>query len=306
MGAIPGIEEDWSFITVVLSNKSGLKMSGLRDEGAHASAVREDTMGRGFVAAILGAAVLAWPGAPASAADAKQELAPTGPVRIGLVEAPDAGVFFVARGPDGAPRGVVADLGADLARNLGVAVAFKVFPNSGEATDAVRSGAVDVSFMPVDEARRAIVAFGPGYYDLESTYLVTAAAGVGDVSEVDRPGFRVVAIAGTTTFRASARTLTKTQPVAVPSVAEASAMMRDGRADAFALSRDTLPPIARTIPGSHIVTGGFQRTSVAVAVAKDHAAALAWVTGWLDEAKRDGTVKRIFTANELGDQPVAQ
>lgn len=257
-------------------------------------------------AAMLGWAATNTGAARAADAAALAELAPSGTVRVALVEAPNAGVFFVGRGADGAPKGVAADLGADLARSLGVPVAFTVFPNSGEATEATRTGAVDMSFMPVDEARRALVAFGPAYYDLESTYLVAGASGVADVAEVDRAGFRVIGIADTTTIRAAARTLTKTRPVAVPSVAQATALMRDGGADAFALSRDTLPAVRAEVPGSRIVTGGFQRTSVSVAVAQGRPAALAHVTAWLTGAKRDGTVARIFAAHGLAGEAVAE
>ena len=135
---------------------------------------------------------------------------------------------------------------------------------------------------------------------------MTAASGVRDVAEVDRAGMRVIGIANTTTIRASARTLTATQPVAVASVLESVAMMKDGRADAFALSRDSLAPIAAEVPGSRIVTGGFQQTQVAVAVPKGRPAALAAVTDWLTGAKRDGTVARIFAANGLGEEKVAE
>ena len=242
----------------------------------------------------------------AEAQDGRAELAPNGTVRVALVEAPNGGVFFVGRGRDGALKGVTRDLAQDLARRLGVKAEFKVYPNSGEATEATRTGAVEMAFMPVDASRREAVAFGPAYYDLESTYLVTAASGVTDVKEVDRPGMRVIGIANTTTIRASARTLTTTQPVAVASVAESVAMMRDGRADAFALSRDSLPPFAADIPGSRIVTGGFQQTQVAVAVPKGRPAALAAVTAWLTGAKRDGTVGRIFAAHGLGGEKAAE
>lgn len=264
---------------------------------------------RGFAMSVLCAATAGLAAAgPAGAAEeaARAELAATGAVRIALVEAPNAGVFFVGRGPDGGPKGVTADLGADLARALGVPATFRIFPNSGEATDATRTGAVDVGFMPVDESRRAVLAFGPAYYDLESTYLVTGASGITDVAGVDRPGLRVVGIANTTTIRASARTLKQAQPVAVPSVGEAVAMLKDGRADAFALSRDSLAPIRPQVPGSRIVTGGFQQTSVSVAVPKDKPAALAFVTGWLETAKVHGTVRRIFDAQGLGEEKVAE
>lgn len=234
----------------------------------------------------------------------RAELAPTGTIRIALVEAPTAGAFFVGR-RNGDPNGLTRDLGQALADRAEVPATFVVFPNSGEATEATRLGAVDVAFMPVDATRRDLLAFGPAYYDLESTYLVTGASGVTDVAGVDRDGFRVVGIAGTTTIRASARTLTKTQPQPVPSVADAIAMMKDGRADAFALSRDTLAPVLPQVPGSRIVTGGFQQTSVSVAVPKDRPAALGFVTEWLTGAKRDGTVRRLFDANGLQNERVA-
>ncbi len=211
----------------------------------------------------------------------------------------------MARSADGAPVGVAADLAADCARALGVAVAFTLLPNSGATTEAVRTGAVDASFMPVDAMRRELLAFGPAYYDLESTYLVTAASGLRDVADVDRVGVRVVAIAGTTTLRASQRTLTLTRPVDVTTVGEAVAAVREGRADAFALSRDTLAPILAQVPGSLIVTGGFQRTQVAVAVGKDRPHGLAFVTAWLAGAKRDGTVARLFAAHGFAHQAVA-
>jgi polar amino acid transport system substrate-binding protein len=179
-------------------------------------------------------------------------LAPTGALRVGVVEAPNAGVVFVGRDAHGAPVGVTADLGAALAASIGVPVAYTVFPNSGELTEATAAAAVDVAFMPVDDARREMVSFGPAYYLLESTYLVSEASGIATLDEVDRPGVRVVGIANTTTIRASARSLTHTQPVACRGVDEAIAMIIDGHADALALSRDSLnqilPPPAPESP----------------------------------------------------------
>lgn len=242
---------------------------------------------------------------PAQDATVKAELAPTGTIRVGLIEAPSSGLIFVSCSNDAKPEGVTADLSADLARTAGLPFAITLFPNSGAAAAALQAEAIDVSFMPVDATRQQVLAFGPGYYDLESTYLVGGASGVIDVEQVDRPGLRVVAIDGTTTFRASARTLKQTQPVAVPSVAEAVERMRSGQADAFALSRDTLQPIVAQIPGSRIVSGGFQHTQVAVAVPKGRSDALAVVTAWLDGAKRTGVVRRVFDAHGFGSDAVA-
>src|SRR5215813_5178909 len=141
---------------------------------------------------------------------AMNELIPTGKLRVGVVFAPAASAFFVVKDAGGAPRGVTVDLANELAQKLGVTLELMVAPNSGLVTDATESGAIDVAFMPVDEERKKRVDFGPSYYLVESTYMVTGASGIRTVSEVDRPNVRVVGIANTTTIRAAARTLKAT------------------------------------------------------------------------------------------------
>ncbi len=257
---------------------------------------------------LLAAAILAAVATPGHGQDAppRAELAPTGTLRVGLAEAPTAGVLFVRRGVDGRPQGVTADLGTELGRSIGVPVAVTVFPNTGAIAAATEAGTIDVTFMPIDDARRQMVDFGPGYYDLESTYLVTGASGILAVADVDRAGLRVVGIAGSTTLRASARTLKATQPVAVGSVAEAIERLRSGEADALALARDQLRPVQPLVPGSRIVSGSFQQTLIAVAVPKGRPAALAYVGAWLEEAKASGSVRRVFDANGQTEDAVAR
>lgn len=257
--------------------------------------------------AMLLGAVLAGGGAAASdAAGGAKELAPNGTLRVGVVEAPNAGAFFVAKDrASGALRGVTVDLGAALARTLGARLEYVVFPNSGECTEAITAGAVDVAFMPVDEERRGKVAFGPAYYLLESTYLVSGPSGIASLAEVDQAHIRVVGIANTTTIRAATRTLKNTVPIAARSVDEAVEMVRSGRGDALALSRDSLKPFLAELPDSRIVEGGFQQTSISVAVPKDRPEALAYVSSWLEEAKASGIVRRALDGVGLQGEAVA-
>jgi polar amino acid transport system substrate-binding protein len=233
-------------------------------------------------------------GGAAANESAMKELNPTGKLRVALVFAPSMSIFFNVRQADGKPRGVTTDLADALGTKFNVPVEHVLFPNSGLATDALEAGSVDVAFMPVDEERKKRIAFGPNYVLGESTYMVTAVTGAKTVEDVDRVGMRVIGIANTTTIRAAGRTLKHTTITAVPSVEEAVAMLRDGRADAFALSRDSLPTYVKQIPGSSMVDGAFQQIGIAIAVAKGKPAALAAVTGFMDEAKRNGTVRRAL------------
>jgi polar amino acid transport system substrate-binding protein len=232
------------------------------------------------------------------------ELTPTGKLRVALVFAPLKSTFFVVKDASGKPDGVTADIAAALAAHVGAPLDLVLLPNSGLATDAVEQGTVDVSFMPVDEERRKRIAIGPDYVRAESTYMVTAASGARTVEDVDKPGMRVIGIANTTTIRAATRTLKNTTVSPMTSVDDALAAMKEGRADAFALGRDTLPPYLKQVPGSRMTEGHFQQMGVAIAVAKGKPAALAAITEFMSKAKQDGTVRKALDAHGFSD-PVA-
>lgn len=221
-------------------------------------------------------------------------------MRFGIVYAPEPSMFFALRDAMGQVRGVTVDLANDLAMRIGRPVEFVVAPNSGQITDALASGSIDAAFMPIDDERRARVDFGAAYAVGENTYLVGAASGIQSMADVDRSVVRVIGISGTTTIRSAMRTLRNTTPKPVPSVEEALAMMRDGRADAFALTHDTLPALAQRVPGSRILEGAFNRIYTAVAVPKGRPAALTFIASWLEEAKADGTVQRVLERNGFG------
>jgi polar amino acid transport system substrate-binding protein len=235
---------------------------------------------------------------------AMKELAPSGKLRVGIVYAPVMSTFFVLKEGEGKARGVTVDIGEALARKLNLPVEFVLYPNSGQVTDAVESGAVDVGFMPVDEQRRKRLAIGPDYVRAESTYMVTAASGVKTVEDVDKAGMRVIGIANTTTIRAAERTLKNTTIAPVTSVDDAIAAMKDGKADAFALGRDSLPPYVKQVPGSRVTDGHFQQMGIAIATQKGKPAALAAITEFMNEAKKDGTVRKALDKGGFAD-PVA-
>jgi len=227
-------------------------------------------------------------------AAARRELASTGKVRVGVVSAPKPTAFFVVTDADGRPHGVTADLGEALAHTLNVGSEFFVAHNSGEVTDALEKGQIDVAFLPVDDERRKRVEFGPAYMNFESTCLVLGTSDFTKVSDLDRPGVRVGGEANTTTIRAAARALKSATIVAVPSVAEAIDMLRSGRIDAFALGREGLLPYQKEIAGSRILEGFFHRTGIAIAVPKNRPAALVHVRAFLEEAKASGLVRRAL------------
>jgi polar amino acid transport system substrate-binding protein len=235
----------------------------------------------------------------------RQELVPAGKLRVGVAFAPAKSAFFVVKDADGKPQGVTVDLGKELADKLGAPVEFLTAANSGELVDAMDANSIDVMFVPIDEERRKRVDFGPAYFIIESTYLVRAGSEIKSLSEVDRPGIRVIGIANTATLRGAAHTLKNTKIAPVKSVSEATEMLRSGTADALALTHDSLPPIASQLPGSRILDGSFLQTGIAIAVPKNRPNALAYATAFMDTAKASGLVRRAFDNAGLKDLVIA-
>lgn len=235
----------------------------------------------------------------------RSEMAPTGKLRVGVAAAPAKSALFVVKDAGGEPRGVTVDLGKELARKLSVPVEFLVASNSGELVDAMSSGAIDVTFVPIDAERRERVEFGPAYFIIESTYLVRAGSDIKSLTEVDRSNVRVIGIANTATIRGAARSLKNTTIAAVKSVGEAMEMLRAGTADAFALTHDALPPVAAGLPGSRILDGSFLQTGIAIAVPKSRPNALAYATAFMENAKASGIVRHAFEDAGLNDLVVA-
>lgn len=235
-----------------------------------------------------------------------RELFPTGSLRVGVVVAPAASALFVTRDQQtGDYFGVPVDLASALAETLAVPLAITAFSNSGACTEALASGEIDLSFMPVDEERRKRVAFGTAYYILESTYLVSGSSSIKTLADVDRASVRVVGIANTTTIRSAARTLTNTVPTPVSSIAEAVERMRSGEADALALSRDAFRTLLPLLPGAYVLDGGFQSTGIAIAVKQASPVALSIATAFLETAKAGGLVRAALDRAGFESEAVA-
>jgi polar amino acid transport system substrate-binding protein len=237
--------------------------------------------------------------------DGIRELAPTGSLRGGVVIAPAASAFFAVQDAAGAPHGVTVDLLHYIAERVKLRLALLLFPNSGEATEAVAGGDCDVAFMPQDAERMKKVAFGPAYFLIESVYLVPAGSTLTHVEEVNRAGTRIVAIANTTTMRSARRTAPLALVREVPSVDEMVDLARAGQGDAFALSRDSFVGLMPRLPGARVLAGNFQETGIGIAVPPGRPAALRLASELIQEAKRSGVVRRALDAAGFADAPVA-
>src|SRR5438067_13612991 len=109
---------------------------------------------------------------PASADALKDQIAPTGKLRVAIAISPAGGAFWSTKTESGGYAGVPVDLGKEMAAQLGVPVEYVAHNNSGQIVDATSKGTWDVTFLPKDPEREARMSFGPIYEVGEATYIV--------------------------------------------------------------------------------------------------------------------------------------
>jgi polar amino acid transport system substrate-binding protein len=233
-------------------------------------------------------------GAAADSAVLK-ELAPTGKLRVAIAVGPAASALWCIRdAASGRPKGVPVELGSAMAASLKVPVELVEYASSGEIIKAANDGQWDVTFVPVDDDRKAVVDFGAPYHLLQSTYMVAPSSGIQKIEDANRAGVRIAIVAGTATGRASAKASPNATPVALKNPDEAVPLMKAGEIDAIALSRETIVQLADMLPGSRALDGGFLNSTTAVAVTKNKPAARAYVTAFIEAANANGLTRRAL------------
>ena len=79
---------------------------------------------------------------PASADALKDEIAPTGKLRVAIAISSAGGAFWSTKNEAGGYAGVPVDLGKEMAAQLGVPVEYVAYQNSGQITDAAAKGSL--------------------------------------------------------------------------------------------------------------------------------------------------------------------
>jgi polar amino acid transport system substrate-binding protein len=214
--------------------------------------------------AALAAAILS----PAHAqTDLAKAFAPTGTLRVGVLMV----TYFALPDQASELKGVVPDLGRELARRLGVPAQLVRFENPVVVIEAFRKGELDATFIGITADRAAAFDFGPVVLDLQTTYLVPAASPLHAIDEVDRPGVRLLVPARSAQEAHLKKTLTKATmiSVAVENPKPAVDKLAAGEADAFSHVVPMLASAQRMMPGSRILPGSYYNVPIAIGFAKD-------------------------------------
>jgi polar amino acid transport system substrate-binding protein len=241
---------------------------------------------------------------PATADPLKDEIAPTGKLRVAIGISPAGGAYWSTKNEAGGYAGVPVDLGKEMAAQLGVPVEYVTYSNSGLITDAASTGAWDVTFLPKDAERETKMSFGPIYEVADATYIVKAGSAVTNFQTLDQPGIKVAAVNGTTTMRGAVAHLKNAKVTGYQTYDEIFGLLKNGEVEAFALSRDQLNAMAKKIPGTRVLDETFKQTVTAVAVPLNHPLAAAFAAKFMTDATSNGILRKAYDNNGLKDNPI--
>jgi polar amino acid transport system substrate-binding protein len=230
------------------------------------------------------------------------DLAPAGTLRVGV----NLGNFLlVTKLPDGTVRGIVPDLAHELARRLGVTVAFVLYPQAGNVADAVRQNAWDVAFIGAEPQRAQEIAFTDAYLEIEATYLVPAGSAIQSIGEVDRKGVRVAVASRSAYDLWLSRNIRNAELVRAEGIEGSYQFFVREKLEVLAGLRPRLLQDREKLPGSRILEGRFTAVQQAIGTPKGRLAGAAYLKTFVAEIKATGLVAQLIERHGVRGVSVA-
>jgi polar amino acid transport system substrate-binding protein len=231
------------------------------------------------------------------------ELAPSGKLRAAINF---GNSVLVQKDPaTGEPRGVSPDLARELARRLGVSVAYVAFDAAGKVFDALQSGVWDIAFLAIDPARAAGIDFTAPYVVIEGTYAVRSNSPLRAIADFDRDGVRIAVGRASAYELYLSRTLKHATLIRESSGADAFDLFLKDKLDAVAGVKQSLVAFAKTPTDMRVIPGRFMQIEQAMGTPKGRAAGVHYLREFVEEMKASGFVADALAKSGQTDAVVA-
>lgn len=240
--------------------------------------------------ALLAVAVVSLFGAPARADGEAKLLAPSGSLRVGIYPGSPTSMISDAAGK---PHGLAYDLGGELAKRLGVNVAYVSFQRVADIVTAIHNGQIDFTVTNATPARAGEVSFSRPVLAIELGYLVPANSPMGKLEDIDKPGVKIGVTKGSTSERTLPAKFKNATVVSAESVKVAIAMFSRGEIDLYATNKPTLFEMSDQMPGARILDGNWGLEHMAIAIPKGREDALPLLNRFVTDERSSGALDTI-------------
>ena len=229
---------------------------------------------------------------PAPTPQARAALAPTGKLRVGVYAGSPTSMLV---DQSGNKSGVAYELGRELARWLDVPFEPVEYHRIAEVIEAMKAGEVDFTFTNATDARARFVDFTLPLVNVELGYLVPAGSRLRSAAEIDRAGMKVGVTQGSTSQGTLTRVYKHATVVPVASFKAASALLAQGKLDAYATNKAILYALADELPGARVLDGRWGLEHMAIAIPKGRLAGTSYVNSFALTVRRDGTLQSAIS-----------
>src|ERR1043166_4665581 len=226
----------------------------------------------------------------ASANDLAKDLAPTGTLRATYISSNPVQAFVDPATKE--VRGPAAAIATELAKRAGVPVTVTGAQGVQGVIDSVKNGQADIGFVAFDPVRGEQGDFSQNYALAQNTYVVVENSPIRTVADADRAGARIgvgARDAGDYFLTRTLKSATLVRNEGGIGDATVKALLA-GELEAYAGNRMRLHAAAQKTPGLRLVTDNFYGVEQAVIVPKGHAARLAIIEKFIDEARAAGLI----------------
>jgi polar amino acid transport system substrate-binding protein len=231
------------------------------------------------------------------------ELAPTGVLRAGI----NMSNFLLVTGKTAAgdPQGVAPDMAAEIAKRLGVPVAYVKFDRPSHLADAAGTNVWDIGLIGAEPQRAEKITFTPAYCEIEASYLVPGGSPISSLAEVDRPGVRITVRRGAAYCLWLERNIKQAKLILSDTADGPFGQFVGEKLEAYAALKPQLLTDAAKLPGSKILPGNFMTVQQAIGTAKSNTAGAAFLLDFVAEAKKSGLVGRLIEKHHVVGLSVA-
>jgi len=232
-----------------------------------------------------------------------RELAPTGVLRAGINMSNM--LLVTGRTESGDPAGVAPDMAAEIAKRLGVSVAYVKYEKPSLLADAADTNAWDIGLIGAEPARAERIAFTSAYCEIEATYLVPENSPFKSAAEVDQAGVRISVKRGTAYDLWLTRNIKHATVLRSDTPEGPINQFVADKLEAMASLRPALLEDVKKVPGTKILPGNFTAVQQAIGTARKNTAGAAFLSDFVAEAKRSGLVARLIERHQVQGLSVA-
>jgi polar amino acid transport system substrate-binding protein len=253
---------------------------------------------------VMAAAALAASAFGAFAQEAKEILAPKGKLRVGVyLGSPTS---MVRDGKTNDIHGLSFDLGKELANRLNVPFEQVNYQRISDVLEGMKAGDVDFTVSNSTPARAATVTFSQVLLTIELGYLVSATSPITTIADIQKPGIRIGVTQGSTSQGTIPKLLPNATVVPAQNYKRGIEMLERGEIDTYATNKPTLFEMSDQMPGSRILDGRWGEEHLAIAIPRDHEAALEFIRRFVEDMQTSGLLAQAVERSGLRGAVKAQ